>query len=222
MAALFSGGKDSTYAVYVAQQWGWDVRYLVTIFPKPESMMFHVPNLHLTPLHAEAMGIEHVTCESDSGEESELKALREVLKGVEVDGVLTGAIASDYQKSRIDGVCHDLSLTSFSPLWRKDPLTILRDIVAAGFEVIVTGVAAEGLGRDWLGRLIDERSVEELEELEKEKGISPSGEGGEIETLVIDGPNFERRICVVDSVVEWNGTSGEMVVRGAELDLQGQ
>jgi len=57
VAALLSGGKDSCYAVHVTEQWGWDVSHVVTVQPAGEdSMMFHWPNIHVTPLVARAMG----------------------------------------------------------------------------------------------------------------------------------------------------------------------
>src|SRR3990172_6383048 len=103
VAALFSGGKDSTYAAYVAMQRGWEVTHVVTIHPKdPESMMFHVPNLHLTPLQAEAMGILLVAGDAEPGEEGAGGGLKRALSGLAVDGVVVGAIASDYQHSRVN------------------------------------------------------------------------------------------------------------------------
>ncbi|HYS71688.1 MAG TPA: TIGR00289 family protein, partial [Thermoplasmata archaeon] len=81
MAALFSGGKDSTYAIYVAQQRGWEVTHLISIHPAdPASMLYHVPNLHLTPLLAEALRIPLVQEEAGAGEDAELDALRRAIR----------------------------------------------------------------------------------------------------------------------------------------------
>ncbi len=215
VAALFSGGKDSTYAVYVAQQMGWDVDPLVTVYPREESMMFHHPNVRLTPIQAVAMGLDHLTAESGEGEPAELEALGELLKGLDVDGVLTGAVASDYQHSRINRVCHALELRTFSPLWRKDQMGLLRDIISAGFVVVIVGVFAMGLDEKWLGRALDEQTAAELEDLQAESGVSPTGEGGEYESLVLDGPNFRWPLEMGESPKEWNGTSG--VLRVGEL-----
>src|SRR5438874_4289777 len=79
VAALFSGGKDSTYAAYAAVQRGWELTHLLSILPEDrESMLFHVPNLHMTALLAEAMQRPLISEEADKGEEGELDALRRI------------------------------------------------------------------------------------------------------------------------------------------------
>lgn len=219
VAALFSGGKDSAYAVYLAQQRGWDVTGLVTMVPeKGESYMFHVPNIGLCGMLAEAMGIHHVSFPTQGKEELELEDLRRALSGLGVKGIVSGAIASDYQHTRIDRLCHELGLVSFSPLWRWNQGHVLEGIVSAGFRVMVVGVYADGMGKEWLGRLLDEKSLRELEELSGKNRMNISGEGGEFETLVLDGPNFISRLEILESDTVWHGTSGEFIVRKAKLD----
>lgn len=216
VAALFSGGKDSTYAVYVAQQRGWDVNILVTIVPRdPESHMYHVPNIHLSPLLSDCLGIPLIQKETNGGEAEELDALRGALKDLGVDGIITGAVASDYQKSRVDSVCHDLGLMCFSPLWRRDQGGLLEDYLMAGFRIMIVGVAAEGLDASWLGRELDERAKEDLLSLHEKHGLSPCGEGGEYESLVLDGPNFVKRLQVEESRKDWRGSSGTFVITKA-------
>lgn len=218
VAALFSGGKDSTYAIHLAQQRGWDVSVLVSMFPDADdSYMFHVPNIHLTPLLAEAMGIAFLKQSTSGEKERELEDLKEALASLDVDGVLTGAIASDYQASRVDRICFELGLRSFNPLWRWDQRQVLDDLVGAGFKVMVVGVYADGLDKDWLGRVLDDDAIAELDNIARKKGINISGEGGEFETLVVDGPNFLKRLEILDSKIIWHGQSGEMVVTEARL-----
>ncbi|HKZ48665.1 MAG TPA: diphthine--ammonia ligase [Thermoplasmata archaeon] len=218
VAALFSGGKDSTYATYVAMQRGWEVSHLVTIRPKdPESVMFHVPNLHLTPLLAEAMGIPHLTADAEPGEEGELEALKKALSPLAVDGLVTGAVASDYQHSRINRVGHELGLRVFSPLWRLDQEALLRDYLAAGMRVMIVGAFAEGLDESWLGRVLDEPTAAELLRLHRQRGVSPIGEGGEYESLVLDAPFFRERLEVTAMEKTWRGTSGHAMVQARHV-----
>lgn len=217
VGALFSGGKDSTYALYTAQQMGWEVSSLLTLVPRnPASHMYHVPNIHLVPILSDCLGIPLVQREADSGETNELEALKSLLKIVEIDGVVTGAIESEYQKARIDRVCHELGLRTFSPLWRRRQADLLDDYLTAGFRVLIVGVAAEGLDSTWLGRELDHQAKEQLLALHKKHGLSPCGEGGEYESLVLDGPNFHRRLQVIESRTEWNGTSGQLNITKAE------
>lgn len=218
VAALYSGGKDSTYAVYVAQQRGWDVARLISILPEdPASMLYHVPDLHVVPLLAEAMGIPLVQEGAGAGEAAELDALRRALAGASVDAVVVGAIASDYQHARVNAVAHDLGLRVFAPLWRLDPRRLLMEYVDAGIEAVFTGVSAEGLGREWLGRPLDRAAAGDLLELHRRVGLSPCGEGGEFETLVTHAPFFSRRLEIVRADATWDGSSGVYEIREARL-----
>jgi len=218
VAALYSGGKDSTYAVYLAQQRGWEVVKLVSILPEdPASMLYHVPNLHVVPLLAEAMEIPLVQERAGPGEGAELEAMMRALSGIDADGVVVGAIASDYQHSRVNGVCHDLGLRVFAPLWRLDQPRLLQDYLDAGIEAIFTGVSAEGLGREWLGRRLDRGAADDLLELYRRVRLSPCGEGGEFETLVTFAPAFSQRLEILAAEANWDGSSGTLAIRNARL-----
>jgi len=220
LAALFTGGKDSTYAIRLASSAGHDVRYLVTMFPaSQESYMFHYPNLEHTRLQAHSMGIQQITGETRGVKEEELEDLRRVLSSIssEVDGLLTGAIASTYQRSRVERLAGQLGLEALSPLWGRDPLGLLRDMLHDSFEIVVTAVSAAGFDATWLGRTLDEEAVDELETLWRRFGVHPCGEGGELETFVLNCPLFRRRIVVVEAEKEWLGDSGCLRILKAEL-----
>ncbi len=213
LAALFSGGKDSAFAIYIAQQYGWEITHLVTLVSKSqESYMFHVPNIHLVDALADAINIPLIKHETPGEKEEELEDLREAISIPGIDGVLTGAIASDYQWSRINRVCHDLNLRVFSPLWRKDHAMLVRDMIDAGFEIMIVGVYAYGLDERWLGRILDREAFEELLVLRDKYGISPAGEGGEFETLVLNAPHFWKRLVIEEMKKEWHRDSGSVRV----------
>ncbi len=218
LAALFSGGKDSTYSVYVAMQRGWEVTHLVSIRPEdPESMLFHVPNLHLTPLLAEAIGLPLIEERAMSGEEGELDALRRAFRRVDVDGILVGAIASDYQHRRVNRVGHELGLRVFAPLWRHDPRELVREYNRAGMHIVFSSVSADGFDASWLGRAWDDAAVKDLLGLHETRGVHPCGEGGEFETLVLDAPLFRQAVEVVKATPLWSGTAGIWRVDEARL-----
>jgi len=218
VASLFSGGKDSAYALFCALHQGWDIRALVTVFPAPDSMMFHHPNIELTRLQAEAIGIPHATKNAATGgTEAELDALRSLLSGLDIDGVISGAVESEYQKQRIDVICEELGIRSFAPLWRKEPVPLLQDMVSSGFEIVVVAVSAEGLGKDWLGRVIDNKAIGELQQLQKTHGVHPIFEGGEGETFVTSAPFFKKKVKIEKAEKKWKGTSGTLEIRAASL-----
>jgi len=222
VAILFSGGKDSTFTLHVALEQGWDVKYLVTMFPaSEESWMFHHPCIELTKLQAEAIGIKQISKITSGEKEKELEDLITALKEIsgEVDAVVSGAVASRYQKDRIDAVCKELGLRSITPLWGKNQLKLLQSEVEAGFEIIITGVATEGFDENWLGRKIDAHAIEDLKKLSEKFGINAAGEGGEYETFVTDGPIFKRRIGLgnVKKIWDENTGSGYIICEDAKL-----
>jgi ABC transporter with metal-binding/Fe-S-binding domain ATP-binding protein len=188
------------------------------MFPgSDDSYMFHVPNIHLTPLLAEAMGVHLVRGDTKGVKEEEVEDLKEVLETLDIDGVVTGAIASNYQRTRIQDVCNELGLTCYNPLWGLDQKEVLREMIDSGFHIMIVGVFAEGLGKDWLGRVLDADALSELEKVATRYGINVSGEGGEFESLVIDGPNFGKRLEIVDSTIEWGVMSGTLQIARARL-----
>jgi predicted ATP pyrophosphatase (TIGR00289 family) len=220
-AVLFSGGKDSTMAIYKAMEDGWEVEYLLSMHSEnPHSYMFHVPNIHLTQLLSQAMEIPLIRAKTPGEKEEELEDLQNALTNLKnrgVEAVFTGAIHSEYQKSRIDNLCHGVGLESVAPLWHRDPLDYMQEVVDLGFEVMITSVSAEGLDESWLGRIIDEDLLEELKGLHEKYGLHMAFEGGEAETLVLDGPIFKKKLNILDSKKIWEVDSGYLVIKDAEL-----
>ena len=221
-AVLFSGGKDSTMAVYKAIEEGYDVEYLVSmISDNPESYMFHVPNIHITELSSEAMEIPLIKAKTHGVKEKELDDLKGVLNKLKergVEAIFAGALASEYQKSRIDQLCSDLGLVSIAPLWHIDPKKYMEEIIDSGFEVIIISVSAEGLDESWLGRRIDHQLLEEIINLNSKYGMHMAFEGGEAETLVLDCPIFKRRIKIIEASNVWDRDSGYLLINKAELE----
>jgi len=221
-AVLFSGGKDSTMAVYKAIEEDYDVEYLVSMLSdNPESYMFHVPNIHITDLSSEAMGIPLIKAKTHGVKEKELDDLKRVLNKLKdkgVEAIFAGALASEYQKSRIDQLCKDLGLMSNAPLWHIDPKEYMEEIIDSGFEVIIISVSAEGLDESWLGRRINHELLEEIINLNSKYGMHMAFEGGEAETLVLDCPIFKKRIKIIESSNVWDRDSGYLMITKAELE----
>jgi diphthine-ammonia ligase len=221
-AVLFSGGKDSTMAVYKAIEEGYSVEYLVSmISDNPESYMFHVPNIHITELSSQAMEIPLIKARTPGKKEEELDDLKSVLEDLKnrgVDAIFAGALASQYQKSRIDSLCDEVGLESKAPLWHKDPKKYMEEIIELGFEVILISVSAEGLDESWLGRTLDQELLNEIIDLNRKYGMHMAFEGGEAETLVLNCPIFKKRINILESSNVWETDSGYMIISQAELE----
>ena len=220
VVALCSGGKDSCYALFLAMELGNEVTQLIAMMPEREdSWMYHRPNTRLVDLLAECADLPLIKAETSGEKERELEDLRRVLEGLDVDGVVSGAIASTYQKSRIDRICDGLGLASIAPLWGREPLDLMREMIGAGFEAIITSVAALGFDEGWLGRKIDDACLEDLKKLRERFGISVCGEGGEYETLVVDAPFFKSRIAISEARRDWDRSSCRGILKISKARL---
>ncbi len=221
--ALVSGGKDSTYAAYLAEAQGWIVDELLVLRPAdPDSLLFHTPNLSLVKLQAEAWGKryrEHPV--PGTGEAAETVALREALASAG-ETVIAGAIASSYQWGRLNRVTFELGRRLFTPLWGKDPQRVVAEEIAAGLDIRLVHLAAEPLGDRLLGARLDAPLLAELERLSREvRRVNVAGEGGEYETLVVDAPFFERRIELEETVRRTGASRHRLDVLRARLVPKG-
>jgi len=219
LAALYSGGKDSTLALMHAMN-HHEVACLLSIVSKnPESYMFHVPNIDMTLLQSRAMDLPLIRKTTAGEKEKELAdlkaALMEAKERYHIEGVVTGAVRSTYQASRVQRICHELDLWCFNPLWLKDQVEILRDIIDKNMLVVLSGVFAEPYDESYLGRIIDPELADELA-----KHYNPAGEGGEIETTVLDAPCFTKRIIITKSSKTFEKYSGTYLIEDARLDAK--
>ncbi|OPX82179.1 MAG: ATP-binding region [Methanosaeta sp. PtaB.Bin087] len=187
----------------------------------PDSYMFHTPNVAWAGLIADAIGVPQLSWPTLGEEEAELADLREAIASAKerygIDGIVTGAIESVYQAVRVQRICRELDLWCFNPLWQIDQVDYLKLLVSEGFEVIVTGVFAYPLDESFVGARIDGPLIKKLEGLRDQYAINPSGEGGEIETIVLDGPIFRRRVEVLKAVKEYDNYRGRLIIKEARL-----
>lgn len=195
---LFSGGKDSMYATWLAKKMGYEVECLITVKSRnKESFMFHTPAIELVEKQAEMMNLPLILRESEGEKEKELNDLKRAIEKAvvkhNIQGVVTGAVESVYQATRIQRICDEMKLECFSPLWQKDQIELLEDIVKDKFEAIISGVFAYPFDQKWLGRKIDLKFIERMKELKEKYKINPAGEGGEFESLVISCPLFNKQ-----------------------------
>ncbi|MEA2055489.1 MAG: diphthine--ammonia ligase, partial [Candidatus Thermoplasmatota archaeon] len=190
---LFSGGKDSAYAAYLAKEHGHNISCFITLISQnPSSYMFHTPNIEQVEKQANAASIPLIVQHTKGEKEKELIdlkiAIEKAAEKYEIQGIITGAVESAYQASRVQKICNELGLDCFNPLWQKDQFELLDDLIRDKFDVIITGVFAYPLDKSWLGRKIDNNFLKDIKELNEKYMISPAGEGGEIETFVLNCP----------------------------------
>lgn len=222
LAVLFSSGKDSAYAMYTMQRQQYPISCLITLQSKnKDSYMFHTPAIELAKMQAKTMNLPIIIQKTAGEKEEELvdlkKAIKLAIKRYNIDGIVTGALYSVYQRERIEKIAEELGIKVFSPLWHIDQEKELRQIIDSKFEIILTQVAAEGLDSSWLGRKLTHSDVDKLVTLNKKLGINIAGEGGEFESLVIDAPMFAKKLNVNQTKIHSDGGKHTLLIKSANL-----
>ncbi len=199
VGVLFSGGKDSTFALHWAEAQGWELKCLITLASEnPASYMFHTPNIHLVKEQAKCLDLPLIFKSTKGVKEEELKdlksALEEAKKQHQIDTIIVGAVASDYQEERVQRVCAELGLRVFAPLWHKNQEQLVKEMIDANFDIRLIAVAADGLDESYLGRKYDQALLEDFKKKHQKYGLHIAGEGGEFESFVLDCPLFKERL----------------------------
>jgi ABC transporter with metal-binding/Fe-S-binding domain ATP-binding protein len=202
---------------------GWDVECLVTVFPESQdSWMFHYPTLEWTGLQAKAIGVGQTVIQTRGVKEEELADLKaglsKMIQDSGVEGIVSGAVASEYQRTRIDNICEALGVRSFAPLWHKNQEQLVREQIDSGFEIIITACSALGLDANWVGRRLGASELVELVKLHQRYGLNVAFEGGEAETFVLGAPVFRGRLNVARSEVHWKGESGYLELQDVRFE----
>ena len=226
LAALFSGGKDSTFSIYKAQKLGHTVSCLVTILTSSEeSYLLHHPNIELSILQAKSMNIPQILVRADSVDtKKEVELLKAALEKAKndynIEGIVHGGILSEFQKTQFENIAKSLGLQILSPLWKTDQKQYMRELLGSGFEFIITAVSCDGLDDSWLGKKITKKDLDELIRLSEKHKFNLSFEGGEAETFVISCPLFSGAIKIHDSRKEWDGYRGRFEIVQAKIEKQ--
>jgi len=225
LASLFSGGKDSTFAIYVAKKQGHDVKCLLSVFPKSdESHLLHHPNMKWTKLQSDSMNIPQLTITSTSDEtDNELTLIENLLQNAkdqfQIEGLVHGGIQSKFQKDKFESVCSKLNLKVVAPLWDTDPEKYMNELIDSKFEFIMTTVSSDGLDDSWLGKTISKSDIVSLKHLSEKFGFNLNFEGGEAETFVINCPLFTNSIKINQSEKKWDGYRGRFEIVDAGLNF---
>ncbi len=217
---LFSGGKDSVYAGFLAKKQGYELSCLISVFSEnKDSYMFHTPSIEKVKSQAKVMEIPLLIKKTKGKKEEELIDLENVIKQAKtkykIEAIITGAIKSVYQASRIQKICNKLDLECFNPLWQKNEEEYLKELIKNNFKIIITGVAAYPLDKSWLGKEINKKYLKDVKSLYKKYKIHMAGEGGEFETFVLDCPLFKRPLKLKNKKISGQDYSWQM-----EIDVE--
>jgi diphthine-ammonia ligase len=223
LGVLFSGGKDSTYAALLAKRAGHALSCFLSVQSKnQDSFMFHTPAIELTRKQAELCSVPFLLKETEGEKEEELSDLSDLVQdAIEkygIEGVVTGAVGSVYQSSRIQKICDDFGIKCINPLWGKDQWDLLNEIIEEGFEVVIVGVAAYPLDDSWIGRKLNKEFLDDVRAVCDDIEVNPAGEGGEFETLVVNCPLFSDGLDIKEIKATGEGNSWRGLVRLGSKD----
>ena len=214
LLSLYSGGKDSTYALVKAKEMGHDISCLLTMQPDTDaSLLFHYPNSWVTRYLGEAMRIPSLGFAAPSGtKEDESKFLEQAIIAVkslhEIHGVVHGGIFSTFQSEIVQKICRQNNLAVFAPLWHIEQSEYMDLLLEQNFQIKIVSVSAMGLDDGWLGISLDREALNRLKRLSQKYCFSVCFEGGEAETLVVDCPIFYKKLQVRNANIHWDGQRG--------------
>jgi len=224
LASLFSGGKDSTYSIFLAKKQGHEIKCLLSVFPKSdESHLLHHPNLQWTNLQSQSMQIPQLTIKSELDEtDNEINSLEKILiqaiDEYQIEGLVHGGIQSQFQKEKFENLCNKLNLKSIAPLWNRNPLEYMNELISSNFVFIITSVSSGGLDDSWLGKIITKNDIDTLYALSRKFGFNLNFEGGEAETFVVDCNLFSYPIKIIQGKKIWDGYRGRFEIVDARLN----
>lgn len=223
MACLFSGGKDSTYSLYLAKQGGLSIECLLTLIPhSAESYLFHSPNIWATKLQSQALQIPIITNKINSTSiDDEYNKLDELISRAyteyKIEGIVHGGIRSNFQKNKFNSICEKYNVELISPLWQMDDYVYMNNLLKNDFVIQITSVSSMGLNTNFLGTILNYSNLKELFKLSQQYGFNLSFEGGEAETIVLDCPIFKKRLEILVSKIYWDGQRGIVEISDIHL-----
>jgi diphthine-ammonia ligase len=200
VVASWSGGKDSAYAYYLAQKQGHEVVTLLTMMMSESKSNFHMIRSDILDAQSDAIGIPLIKPKtSNETYEKDFKIVLSQLKAKGAEGLVTGDIyeVAGHEEGWLNRVCREVGLKPIKPLWMGDTKQIYLDYLQTGFKATVVRTKLDKLGMDWLGRGLDRKFYDDILAL---GNIDPCGEGGEYHTVVTDGPNFKKKIEILETL----------------------
>jgi uncharacterized protein (TIGR00290 family) len=205
----------------LCQRYSHEVVALANLLPiqsevdELDSYMYQTVGHQIVAAYASCMGLplyrrkilgaskdQRLVYEDTTGDEVEdLAALLSYIKTVipDIGAVSSGAIASDYQRTRVERVCSRLGLVSLAYLWHQPQDPLLQRMIDAEIKAILVKVAAAGLNpRAHLGASLAQVQPH-LQRLRETYGCNVCGEGGEYETMTLDCPLFTHGRIILDA-----------------------
>jgi len=190
----WSGGKESVLACFRAiKNYNYKVKFFLNMVTQDGKFSHsHGVSSDLLKIQAQEIGISLIQRKTTwESYEQEFKKAIYYFKEKGIQAGVFGDIDLQEHRDWIEKVCKDTGIEAILPLWNKKREDILKEFIQTGFKAIVCSVNSLFLSENYLGRVIDERFIEELK---TQKNIDLCGERGEYHTFVYDGPIFKNPV----------------------------
>jgi predicted ATP pyrophosphatase (TIGR00289 family) len=195
----------------MAVEAGYRLRSLITVLPEdPESLLYHTHNVHHVQQIARALEVDWRPVRAPVGDEE--GALADALGQLRAPTVVTGGIASTFQRTRFGRIAAAVGAQVYAPLWALAAPQVYQELQSRHIDAVVVAVAAHGLDREWLGKHLTPATVAELLARAGRYGFDPTGEGGDLDTFVLDAPLYRRRLHILAAHKEWLGDRGTLQI----------
>lgn len=195
----WSGGKETSLVCYKAtQNKNLKVKYLLNMISEDgRRSRSHGLDSALLRTQSDALGIPIIQGKTTwEGYEKVFKRSVSELKKEGIEIGIFGDIDLREHKDWIERVCREVGIKPLLPLWEEDREELLKEFIQVGFKAIVVATKADSLGKEWLGRRIDEEFIKDLKKL---NDVDLCGEKGEYHTFVTDGPLFKKRVKILET-----------------------
>ena len=223
VAVLFSGGKDSSYAIEYAQKKGYEIAYLLSVKPnRKDCFLFHYATVEHTVEQAKSLGLKHILVPCTVADpKKEAQIVKEVVQKNPVDAVILGGVGlQETQIKSVKEALAPLGTKVFASHEKQDHGKIVEEMIEKGYKIKITQVASAGL-IDWLGKIISKENFEKLKTDSKKFGFHLGFEGGYADTFVLDGPIYNHKFEVIkeEKVVE-NDFCGHIEIKEFKVVLK--
>ena len=185
-AALFSGGKDAIYSIYLAEKQGYKVDQLVCLIPSLPWSSPHAANVRCLTMLADSMKKHLAVIDYRQGEDR----LVQELKCLKIDALIAEDVAVEQHIMHLKKICDSAGVNLLEPLFGMNTLTLLHEILRLGFKAIIIGVDVQYLDEKWLGFILSAETINLF--LDQNKNIDPIGENGEYHTIVTECPLYSK------------------------------
>lgn len=224
VAVLYSGGKDSTFAIDQAIQKGWNIKYLLSVKPnRKDCYLFHFATVEQTKELASILSINHIYIKCRvANPRKEANVVKEVVEKnqakARIDALILGGTGlQETQLKSLQNALMPLNVEAFAMNSGEDHDLLMEAMLNQGYRILITQIASDGL-KEWLGKTITRENFSQLKKDSVRYGFHIGFEGGYADTLVTDCPLFQKRLVIEDmSIILEDDYCGHVVINKYRL-----